>query len=104
MRTDSTVETSAERSLASDAALARRTSIAGSVGSLVVHGAIVALVYASGQTPDYGFEFTAPAELELGMTDAVEVEALPPPPPPSSPEPAAPAGTGPVPRLSASSR
>jgi hypothetical protein len=97
VRTDSSVETSAERSLASDAALARRTSIAGSVGSLVVHGAVVALVYASGQTPDYGFEFTVPAELELGLTEAVEVEATPPPAPPPTPapEPLAGGGAGP---------
>jgi hypothetical protein len=94
VRTDTSHESSAERSLASEAALARRTSIAGSVGSLVVHGTIVALVYASGQTPDYGFEFTVPAELELGLTEAVAVEASPPPSPPPTPEPEPLAGAG----------
>jgi hypothetical protein len=91
VRTDSTAETSAERSLARDAALARRASIAGSLASLALHGALVAFLYASGHTPDFGFEFTAPAELELGLTEAVEIEALPAPAPTAPTEPAPPA-------------
>ncbi len=83
-----------ERALAADAALTRRAGLAGWVTSLLAHGALVAFVTFTVEIPDYGFEFTVPAELELGMTEAVEVEAIPPPPAPTPETFAGSAGTG----------
>ncbi|MBN8609234.1 MAG: hypothetical protein J0L92_01520 [Deltaproteobacteria bacterium] len=91
-----TIELSAsERALAADAALTRRAGLAGWASSVLVHGTLVALVSLTVEVPDYGFEFSVPAELELGMTDVVEVEAIPPPPSPASEEPAGTNGSGP---------
>jgi hypothetical protein len=57
----------------------RRIGIA-SLASFGLHALFVVLVLTL-QTPfDTGFEFTVPVEVELGLTDAQEVEAAPTPP------------------------
>lgn len=89
-----TEKSSAPGPLAREAALARRSATVGWLASLVVHAAIGAFVYASGVAPDYGFEFQLPSEIEIGLTEATEVEAVAPPPPEAAPEPTSASGAG----------
>jgi hypothetical protein len=83
--------TSATGAPARDAELSRRSAAVGWLASLALHAAIGALVYATGVAPDYGFEFQLPSEIEIGLTEATEVEAVAPPP---EPAPEAPAASG----------
>jgi hypothetical protein len=60
----------------------------GVVGSLLVHVGLVALIVSYGSTPDLGFEFELPAEVEFGVSGSA---ALPEPEPEApAPEVAAP--------------
>ncbi len=70
-----------------DAALSRRATALGWFASLLVHGALLGALYLYGQVPDYGFAFEVPAELELGMTDAVALDTPPTPPARDEPPP-----------------
>jgi len=83
--------------LARDAELSRRSAILGWSTSALLHACAIALVFVNVAPPDPGFEFTIPSQLELGLTEGVEIEVPPPPvapEPPSEPSPAASAGPG----------
>jgi hypothetical protein len=80
--------------LAADAMLARRSTSIGWLVSLALHAMVGLLFYATGQAPDYGFEFQLPSVIEIGLTEATEVEAPPVPEVPSTPEPAAASAAG----------
>lgn len=61
-----------------------RRTLAASLGSVGAHALFVLLVLTL-QTPfDTGFEFTVPIDVQLGLTDAQEVEAAPVTPPPET--------------------
>ncbi|MFW6067681.1 MAG: hypothetical protein ACOC97_05025 [Myxococcota bacterium] len=62
---------------------------AGTVLSLVLHAAAFAYIQWYATTPDVGLEFQLPAQVELGLTEAVDPAAAPPP----SAEPSAPEAT-----------
>jgi hypothetical protein len=80
--------------LAADATLARRSASIGWAISLVLHASIGVLVYATGQAPDYGFEFQLPSVIEIGLTEATEVDTAPAPEPAAEPASASASGSG----------
>jgi len=66
----------------------------GLVASLLVHVGLVALVVSLGATPDLGFEFELPAEVEFGVSGSAALpEPEPPAPEATPPEAPAPEAT-----------
>lgn len=52
-----------------------RGALIGAVGSLALHGAILAVILAYGTLPDLDIEFELPAEVEFGLTEGMTVES-----------------------------
>lgn len=67
--------------------LNRRAQIFGALTSLLVHGALFAYIAWRSSTPDLGFDFRLPTEVEFGLSEAVLTTASAPAPPPPEPEP-----------------
>lgn len=80
---------------------ARRADTVGLLASLLLHAGVAGYVLWRTSTPDLGFEFELPMEVELGLTDAVTVSAGAAPaatePPPSESAAAAEHGPGAAP-------
>lgn len=75
----------------------RRAAVLAWIASIVVHAAAIAYVAWRTSTPDLGFEFQIPMDVEFGMSDAVAVSAGATPAPAAAPEQASasPSGEGP---------
>jgi hypothetical protein len=52
-----------------------RGALIGAVGSVALHGAILAVILAYGTMPELGIEFELPAEVEFGLTEGMTVES-----------------------------
>lgn len=74
--------------LARDAALTQRAARLGWIASALGHAGAIALVYFEVAPPNPGFELAIPSTLELGLTEAVAVEAAAFDPPSEPPSPA----------------
>lgn len=59
----------------------------GALGSLLVHGAVLALVIGYGTAPSVGFELQLPVDVEFGMSGGMELPGASTPAPPAEPPP-----------------